>query len=210
MRGEHIIGPPIVRPQGGSSPHARGARGPRARQQQVPGLIPACAGSTVRRYTSERRLRAHPRMRGEHPHEHPIGQVVGGSSPHARGALRRRPWRRRSARAHPRMRGEHSPSSVSSRRGVRLIPACAGSTVPNLGDVTCVEAHPRMRGEHLADGPASARAPGSSPHARGARRRVINPLVRLRLIPACAGSTQSPASARARPRAHPRMRGEHV
>ena len=131
---------------------------------------------------------AHPRVRGEHevrgtcvPQEH-------GSSPHARGALRRDGQRF----AHP-----------------RLIPACAGST----GRLDCSppggRAHPRMRGEHFGETKKSKSAKGSSPHARGAPHIQLHPGERVRLIPACAGSTsRRPRRAMCR-RAHPRMRGEH-
>ena len=50
---------------------------------------------------------------------------------------------------------------------------------------------------------------GSSPHARGARRKPRPRRMVHGLIPACAGSTAA-VPAGTRPRwAHPRMRGEH-
>ncbi len=175
------------------------------------GIIPACAGST-------------PSASGR-------GAVFLGSSPHARGA---RPWgctRGRPSWDHPRMRGEHLPSLLLLRLLVGIIPACAGSTVGMAAPVS-------LEG-------------GSSPHARGARgsdqgglrgfwdhprmrgehdvKGDVTELI-LRIIPACAGSTDvdygttvecrgsSPhargarwqaLSRHARHRDHPRMRGEH-
>ena len=57
-------------------------------------------------------------------------------------------------------------------------------------------AHPRVRGEHAATHDAQVLADGSSPRARGALRRVLPPARRVRLIPACAGSTPRPRSTR--------------
>ena len=93
--------------QVGSSPHARGALGPRCSAGRHRRLIPACAGSTQQMQTYGSDPRAHPRMRGEHAVVLEGGGGAGGSSPHARGAL------------------------IGARLPVPspgLIPACAGST----------------------------------------------------------------------------------
>jgi len=66
-----------------------------------------------------------------------------------------------------------------------------------------------MRGEHDAESVAAKVGQGSSPHARGARCSAPNGLLRIGLIPACAGSTLVVVQARMRLGAHPRMRGEH-
>jgi len=109
MRGEHpaLIG--FTPAPGGSSPHARGARGEQRVVIHLLGLIPACAGSTPSLLECGPGGGAHPRMRGEH--DHPCGVVprVRGSSPHARGA-----------------RARH----LLVERIKGLIPACAGSTAP--------------------------------------------------------------------------------
>ena len=132
---------------------------------------------------------AHPRMRGEHRHLLRVGIRAGGSSPHARGA--------------PSHRSRTFPFT-------RLIPACAGSTLCEGGHMLHGVAHPRMRGEH--DRPVSAEdwIRGSSPHARGARWCRASTSQRVRLIPACAGSTGSLGGAGRSCAAHPRMRGEHT
>ncbi len=68
-------------------------------------------------------------------------------------------------------------------------------------------AHPRMRGEHLVGDVVTRLPRGSSPHARGALDADrIHPLQRG-LIPACAGSTLTPAYGLAPPRAHPACAG---
>ena len=66
-----------------------------------------------------------------------------------------------------------------------------------------------MRGEHddLAWSPEKPR--GSSPHARGAQTQKAVPLRSIRIIPACAGSTESHPLRYREAWDHPRMRGEH-
>ena len=67
MRGEHLLTTLISNRSKGSSPHARGARGQARGAGDVIGIIPACAGSTLRIITKISCPRDHPRMRGEHP-----------------------------------------------------------------------------------------------------------------------------------------------
>ena len=50
---------------------------------------------------------------------------------------------------------------------------------------------------------------GSSPHARGALPECLGEVLRLGIIPACAGSASSRSFLSWRFRDHPRMRGEH-
>ena len=52
---------------GGSSPHVRGARVLALLFENVDGIIPACAGSTMVMLPSVLMARDHPRMCGEHP-----------------------------------------------------------------------------------------------------------------------------------------------
>ncbi len=91
----------------GSSPHVRGAQKHCRHRRGVPGIIPACAGSTGGQGHRQDLRRDHPRMCGEHkPGESTI--ITGtGSSPHVRGA-------RDSSTRFPYPQG--------------IIPACAGST----------------------------------------------------------------------------------
>jgi hypothetical protein len=51
---------------------------------------------------------------------------------------------------------------------------------------------------------------GSSPHARGTRRRFSGRLQRKRFIPACAGNAEHRRKNRERIKVHPRMRGERL
>ncbi len=172
----------------GSSPHARGARVEGLRRAPIPGIIPACAGSTSDTGYFHVTLRDHPRMRGEHvPIIVPSAKPMG-SSPHARGALE-----------------VELPTELMKG----IIPACAGSTQTSTRLASSAGDHPRMRGEHGRNTKVAFYGYGSSPHARGAPVDVDAPLVGLGIIPACAGSTKRGSDSLAARRDHPRMRGEH-
>ena len=176
------------RPTGGSSPHARGAPFASSPDIRRAGLIPACAGSTLLLALWRTRIRAHPRMRGEHSDGSPGFDGGSGSSPHARRA--------------------HNHLTVQKHSG-GLIPACAGSTATINGVDHTHAAHPRMRGEHSPICCRVACWGGSSPHARGARGGEVDEYRIPGLIPACAGSTSHSTRTVRALRAHPRMRGEH-
>ena len=92
---------------------------------------------------------------------------------------------------------------------VGLIPARAGSTVPTRGTRWLGRAHPRSRGEHPGGMVNVIVWSGSSPLARGARRRSTPPGRSLGLIPARAGSTEPGDLLAHLGEAHPRSRGEH-
>ena len=169
MRGEHLGRSPEVGVLLGSSPHARGAplrtRGRRA----AAGIIPACAGSTLRRRPVGVGGGDHPRMRGEHSTRLRSTALRAGSSPHARGA---------------------PALHFAAAQKVGIIPACAGSTALCPLDTVADRDHPRMRGEHAPVSISRTALLGSSPHARGAPSSVKYPQLPGRIIPACAGSTR--------------------
>ena len=193
---------------GGSSPHVRGARQPAAGRVQAGGIIPACAGSTSMNGLMTCPRRDHPRMCGEHhavssgPHpagDHPrmCGEhlsfmaflmVSAGSSPHVRGA-------------------RHHLHKIATRHGI--IPACAGSTFNASFGALQNRDHPRMCGEHAQGQWAAEVRVGLSPHVRGARAGRARPAGPSGIIPACAGSTLTPATSRCTSGDHPRMCGEH-
>ena len=189
VRGAHRRCSFVLETKKGSSPHVRGAQKHCRHRRGVPGIIPACAGSTIRFYPECGGNGDHPRMCGEHSLSINHAGTPVGSSPHVRGA----PLRKRGA--------------VGIRR---IIPACAGSTCWWRCCCPCWWDHPRMCGEHSLTRKRSMTRPGSSPHVRGAHRRCSfvletkkgsSPHVRgalsfsnwrlvLRgIIPACAGST---------------------
>ena len=151
-----------------------------------------------------------------------------GSSPHARGADARSGECRTGCSDHPRMRGEqflrllgvgrrkgsspHARGAVNALKELkskgRIIPACAGSSRPFRVLCGCAWDHPRMRGEQAYFMLCGRFARGSSPHARGAERRVDQLADDARIIPACAGSRISMIPPNTVRRDHPRMRGE--
>ena len=188
MRGEHSLEDVVDSAGPGSSPHARGARHVAPGADSRAGIIPACAGSTACEPRPCAGTWDHPRMRGEHVDAALTVSPLTGSSPHARGARR-------------------SASKVPCP--CRIIPACAGSTRRHRAGSTHNRDHPRMRGEHATEGDSADELPGSSPHARGARRAVLGDLGRAGIIPACAGSTRYLVDALLEDEDHPRMRGEH-
>ena len=87
MRGEHLSTCSVTSAKKGSSPHARGTLVTGADVVLFPGIIPACAGNTVRTPWRSCHTRDHPRMRGEHLEPDVWTSRVKGSSPHARGTL---------------------------------------------------------------------------------------------------------------------------
>ena len=154
----------------GSSPHARGKRGFQFSIIDPLGLIPACAGKTSKTDTERNAQWAHPRMRGENMWCAPAIRTPTGSSPHARGKLE---------------------LEEKQLRADRLIPACAGKTARSWIICCLTRAHPRMRGENRRRRGAMLVREGSSPHARGKPIQEFQARNRVRLIPACAGKTNS-------------------
>ena len=188
VRGEHPYPRVPILAYRGSSPRARGARRDDARVDALPGIIPACAGSTPTSSATMTAPRDHPRVRGEHwraPRKRPWGA---GSSPRARGALQL----------------EQRPPG-----GPGIIPACAGSTDPAPAQSGHGGDHPRVRGEHRAGAVHRPTPWGSSPRARGALQCSYGCLDRGGIIPACAGSTRARLQSLHGSEDHPRVRGEH-
>ena len=156
----------------GSSPHARGALTEPGAVKKGEGIIPACAGSTISTARSNRFIRDHPRMRGEHRgYALTLGKTTG-SSPHARGAPLRRSTR-------PPTKG--------------IIPACAGSTLQGHWQSCQGWDHPRMRGEHGDSSDSIEEATGSSPHARGAHFTTSASGQHSRLIHSLFASSSHPS-----------------
>ena len=114
--------------------------------------------------------------------------TIAGSSPLARGA-------------------HHAGHEGAHDRGI--IPACAGSTCLHRLGLLFSWDHPRLRGEHDRDAAVAVRAEGSSPLARGALLAHDHPHRAVRIIPACAGSTDGQYLRLPHGRDHPRLRGEH-
>ena len=188
IRGEHSRPGPSGPGRPGSSPHTRGARHRSGYHGCRPGIIPAYAGSTVGGACGRSSGRDHPRIRGEHGDPDRGPPRGWGSSPHTRGA---RGW------------------LLASRSRPGIIPAYAGSTTPTDWRSNARADHPRIRGEHPTRFLAASSLRGSSPHTRGARHVLGRARVRLRIIPAYAGSTRRPSWGMRAVADHPRIRGEH-
>ena len=168
MCGEHCVVLFHIWTLAGSSPHVRGAPSVLMPDGPATGIIPACAGSTLRILTRPPPIRDHPRMCGEHAVFIKLSTTTPGSSPHVRGAL-----------------GQNRRHSDTGE----IIPACAGSTRLACPTRHGIWDHPRMCGEHTIESANKATATGSSPHVRGARVLSASGGGRAGIIPACAGST---------------------
>ena len=189
MRGEHHAARDERLPVHESSPHARGTLTLNVGDAEPSRIIPACAGNTTRRRSLPTSATNHPRMRGEHELRIFATAAVPESSPHARGTRHAR----------------HRP-----RRHRRIIPACAGNTSEMRRVQHERPNHPRMRGEHFRSKVNPFAASESSPHARGTRTTTRRASLMDRIIPACAGNTQTCALVWHAYANHPRMRGEHA
>ena len=199
----------------------------------LPRIIPADAGSTNRFPTHDCRRPDHPRGCGEHQNTPSGRNALMGSSPRMRGALTRifltdctRPG---SWKDHPRGCGEHLkvsadgvPRAGSSPRMrgapsrqqhepriVRIIPADAGSTTIKAINAVNIKDHPRGCGEHCGFENVDMTLLGSSPRMRGALRYLCGLAIRIRIIPADAGSTEKHVVAPYEIGDHPRGCGEH-
>ena len=91
----------------GSPPHVRGPRLTIPVTTFVPGITPACAGTTCNNLQILFYSRDHPRMCGDHPFENNSFKLVVGSPPHVRGPL---------------------PAHLLAKRMNGITPACAGTT----------------------------------------------------------------------------------
>ena len=211
----------------GSSPRVRGRRGFPGVHDGGGGLIPACAGQTVRCRSLVCSSRAHPRVCGADHGLLKRRKIAGGLIPACAGQTAYRRPRRCAAGAHPRVCGADgaqfvlgaAPQGSSPRvRGRRaevagqvctlgLIPACAGQTDWSVKFSPSARAHPRVCGADTRTDTTVAGTLGSSPRVRG--RRQKSGLVRTGpgLIPACAGQTTIATRPAPSTRAHPRVCG---
>ena len=170
----------------GSSPLARGKLSRSMPLRSRSRIIPACAGETQPRHPTQRAGADHPRLRGGNPSATVMTARARGSSPLARG---------KHGRGHRR------------RRGLRIIPACAGETAASGGRRPWVRDHPRLRGGNPDAGVEGPLWLGSSPLARGKLSPSPVAAVGARIIPACAGETRTTVTPACRRSDHPRLRG---
>ena len=93
---------------------------------------------------------------------------------------------------------------------LRIIPARAGFTPAAHGAVRSGPDHPRSRGVYFIVLDLSVGASGSSPLARGLRRRMRKGRSNIGIIPARAGFTMHKDTVECILRDHPRSRGVYV
>ncbi len=208
-RGEHGGWAFKLKPVMGSSPLTRGALRALRASCRFMGLIPAHAGSTTILMGFHPPPPAHPRSRGEHRRMETLFPRGVGSSPLTRGAhLADAEQAGMLVGSSPLTRGAQA-LTILNLLDAGLIPAHAGSTgIPSPSCGTSA-AHPRSRGEHRVSPPACCPKLGSSPLTRGARFSAGPTTLAEGLIPAHAGSTETPHKSESPPSAHPRSRGEH-
>ena len=169
----------------------------------------------------------HPRACGELQCGRRLVDVDVGSSPRMRGTLALQllnPSESRIIPAHaglhcshrqlvarsgssPRMRGTREPRRAAPVRP-RIIPAHAGNSRACAGRVGTRADHPRACGELPSPDAVPLCCPGSSPRMRGTRARSPRRPRLRRIIPAHAGNSPRPGSARACDPDHPRACGE--
>ena len=167
-RGVYAMHRDMIVRYNGSSPLARGLRGPGARDRDRGRIIPARAGFT-RGIRPRRPAREdHPRSRGVYTVLASVDYAADGSSPLARGL----------------------PASLGSMVVVfRIIPARAGFTRRPLRPPRRAGDHPRSRGVYGGRDAINGAAEGSSPLARGLRLVISDGQATARIIPARAGFT---------------------
>ena len=168
MRGEKLYGGAGSGKSVGSPPHARGKEQAEARQTELAGITPACAGKSRNQQSQKRPRQDHPRMRGEKGALITKSPIVVGSPPHARGKV---------------------PFGRVGDNALGITPACAGKSCPNRCNHPLRRDHPRMRGEKESGLLMKCSTSGSPPHARG----KVKPLRLQRrlagITPACAGKS---------------------
>ena len=170
----------------GSSPLARGLRGPTRGSTAARGIIPARAGFTPSPWVPSRRVWDHPRSRGVYvmgPHER---RSVAGSSPLARGLLL---------------------FFLFVWLCLGIIPARAGFTPCSSTVCVPLPDHPRSRGVYGCPVLGWFEQVGSSPLARGLLTARLGGGMRRRIIPARAGFTGGGKRALHVRTDHPRSRG---
>ena len=149
-RGVYVLGRLRRRKVGGSSPLARGLLDAVDAVLPGPGIIPARAGFTRRQGSQGPERPDHPRSRGVYRIRGNEDDVVLGSSPLARGL---------------------QPTAPGGGLSPGIIPARAGFTAGHARRRLRPEDHPRSRGVYRKAAGTYQATAGSSPLARGLRRR---------------------------------------
>ena len=188
LRGEYKAGFKRTTRGKGSPPLARGIPW----ILSIPGsqyrITPACAGNTNAVELPRIYPWDHPRLRGEYLSDFTSAILSLGSPPLARGIL---------------------DFASSPPKTLRITPACAGNTKPDLREQRAVRDHPRLRGEYDGWINIPEIDKGSPPLARGIPDNLRVPLRLSGITPACAGNTYDNFITLGAKRDHPRLRGEY-
>ena len=226
-RGVYTVSTPSCNLRTGSSPLARGLRWSDLPLDEVRGIIPARAGFTRFSHRELQHPGDHPRSRGVYLSNAISIMNPYGSSPLARGLLHFISLISFTSGFIPARAGftsvfyfdtEFQRGSSPLARGLPacphdhiddggIIPARAGFTGELMCDVCEKWDHPRSRGVYTQMAQYNANQQGSSPLARGLRRKNTSPACISGIIPARAGFTPGPASPRSHRWDHPRSRG---
>ena len=185
--GERFRFPVFGQCHGGSSPRVRGTQALPGNGHARKRIIPACAGNAANGMTTPAALADHPRVCGER-----LGQAFStgaqsGSSPRVRGTRK---------------------TSAHSQGSRRIIPACAGNAVVQVGFLLHRSDHPRVCGERSEKTSSFSLDRGSSPRVRGTPVSLHAGDAGRRIIPACAGNALGDASHGIVKADHPRVCGE--
>ena len=214
----------------GSPPRARGHQPDVNCVRVIPGLTPACAGTSPGTDVADRAVGAHPRVRGDITPARVVAEQSAGSPPRARGHHADDRGRDRHHGLTPACAGtSHAPpaptrlawgSPPRARGRQRLIarvgagqgltPACAGTSELFHQPLLAGRAHPRVRGDVRGEVQTALAGAGSPPRARGRRVGFGCALGRRGLTPACAGTSVTHYCHIDTVRAHPRVRGDVV
>ena len=186
-RGELAGLSPYTATQTGSSPQARGTLLHRLVRTVPGGIIPAGAGNSSSLTARSTAAGDHPRRRGELARWWWCSRWLAGSSPQARG----------------------THYSGSERESIpRIIPAGAGNSGITVPVRPMRRDHPRRRGELATQPDTVGDTVGSSPQARGTRRRLSLLARSSGIIPAGAGNSPGLCVRGSWVGDHPRRRGE--
>ena len=173
----------------GSPPRVRGGGIPFAASTSPPGITPACAGRSPRRYRPGLLSLDHPRVCGEEFFLGTSRSLPRGSPPRVRG-------------------GVCAAMSWAVRR--RITPACAGRSHRPARNSQADRDHPRVCGEEVAGLEEADAAAGSPPRVRGGVHLTRSEADAARITPACAGRRHGVHAGVGPREDHPRVCGEET
>ena len=132
------------------------------------GITPACAGKRADKDTPISNGWDHPRLCGEKALPASVLPCKTGSPPPVRGKARR---------------------EVLTMSEGRITPACAGKSRLRRPLPLPIRDHPRLCGEKLLRSAGDGCFQGSPPPVRGKAGSSLQPILTLRITPACAGKS---------------------